>query len=76
LEIPAETKIDRLYVINRGLINFGSGIGFVEGGNSGEGLMRFYMDILNFLIREDARREPTPYIDYAGKMTKDWVKFK
>jgi hypothetical protein len=78
-EITIEANvIDRLYVVNRGLINFQPDyhIGLIENGNSGKALIRFYMDILNFVIREDARRPLVPYIDYAGRNTKDWIKLE
>ena len=73
LKIP-KSVLNRLYVANRGLINLDSNHGFSEEHDSGKGLMRFYMHILNFLIRENRRREPAPYIDYAGRLTKGWVK--
>ena len=38
----------------------------------GTALMQFYMHILNFLARENDRRESVPYLEYAGRMTEGW----
>ena len=66
--------LDRLYVANRGLINPSAGLGITEEPNSGVALMNFYMHSLNFLIRENKRRESAPYVDYAGRLTEGWTK--
>ncbi|MBU3967181.1 MAG: hypothetical protein KKG76_07400 [Euryarchaeota archaeon] len=65
--------IDRIYVANRGIINPVSKNGVIED-DDGIGLMNFYMNILNFLLRENARRNPAPIIDYGGKLTQGWIK--
>jgi hypothetical protein len=68
--------VSRIYVANRGLINLPEGIGHIEQKNEGTGLMRFYMHVLNFLSRENDRREPVPYIEYAGRMARGWQSLK
>lgn len=68
--------INRLYVANRGLIYPDKGSGIVEEKGSGEALMYFYMHILNFLSRENGRRKPTPYSEYAGDTADVWIKLK
>lgn len=65
--------IDRIYVKNRGIINPVSENGAIEN-DDGIGLMHFYMNILNFLLRENARRDPAPIIDYGGTLTQGWMK--
>jgi len=66
--------IDRLYVPNRGMINLPFSSGLEEPDESGKALIHFYMHILNFLQRENGRREDTPYLTYAGRLTKGWKK--
>jgi hypothetical protein len=63
--------IDRIYVANRGLINTAGRRGITELPDEGTALMQFYMHILNFLGRENDRRESVPYLDYAG-LTPGW----
>lgn len=71
LSIPVSV-VSRIYVANRGLINPSESRGLTEEKNEGTALMQFYMHILNFLSRENDRRKPVPYIEYAGRMTKGW----
>ena len=71
LSLPT-SLIDRIYVANRGLINLPEEKASVEGPTQGTALMLFYMHILNFLSRENQRRKPVPYIEYAGRMTGGW----
>ena len=66
------TLIDRVYVADRGMINVAWQNGVEEAPGEGTALMQFYMHILNFLSRENARRDPVPYLEYAGKMTGGW----
>ena len=73
LGVPNST-LDRLYVANRGLIYPYAERGITEEPNSGGALMNFYMHILNFLIRENRRRDSAPYVDYAGRLTEGWTK--
>ena len=75
LGIPLQV-VDRVYVPNRGLLDIGGEKGFEEKGNSGAGLLQFYMHMLNFLIRENGRRESVPYLEYAGRMAGGWKSFR
>jgi hypothetical protein len=68
--------IDRIYVPNYGLINPAFDVGLPESKDSGDALLHFYMNTLNFLFRENARRDPVPYLNYAGRLTKGWTKLK
>jgi hypothetical protein len=67
-----QALIDRIYVLNRGLINTTGKTGVTEQPYEGTALMQFYMHILNFLARENDRRESVPYLEYAGRMTGGW----
>lgn len=64
--------VERVYVANRGLINLSNHTGVTEEHGQGTALMQFYMHVLNFLSRENDRRKPVPYIEYAGKMNRGW----
>ena len=65
--------IDRVYVANRGFLNVPSGLGVPETTPGGLALLHFYMDILNFVVRENGRRPAAEYTSYAGRMTKEIV---
>lgn len=65
------TLIDRIFVLNRGLINASASVGR-ESDDSAETFLHFYMNLLNYLERENTRRKAVPYIDYAGKLSKGW----
>jgi len=76
-EVAKETKtdinsIDRIYVVNKGLINPLLEKGVNE--NDGEilTLMYFFSHILNFAIRENNRRKPVPYELYSGRQSEGW----
>jgi hypothetical protein len=45
-----------------------------ESEDNAECLLHFYMHILNFVQRENNRRQTVPYLDYAGKLSKGWKK--
>jgi hypothetical protein len=77
ISIAAEERIDpnlidRIYVANRGLLNIPHNHGLAETGDDGRALLNFYMHVLNFITRENKRRDPVDYIVYAGRMTKGW----
>jgi hypothetical protein len=74
LNIPLSV-IDRVYVLSRGLLISDERSGLEETEMPGSGLLQYYMHILNFLMRENGRRDDVPYLDYAGRMTKGWQKF-
>ncbi len=65
------TSIDRIFVLNKGLINPSDLVG-KESEDDAETFLYFYMNLLNFLQRENSRRDTVPYLDYAGKMTNGW----
>jgi hypothetical protein len=71
LNIPLGA-IDQVYVLSRGLFIPDAGRIFDETEMPGSGLLQYYMHILNFLMRENGRRDDVPYLDYAGRMTKGW----
>lgn len=75
LNIPLSV-VDRVYVLNRGLLIPDEGKGFEENQLPGSGLLQFYMHTLNFLMRENGRRETVPYLDYAGRMATGWKAFR
>jgi hypothetical protein len=68
--------VDRVYVANRGLLDVGGERGFEENGTTGSGLLQFYMHMLGFLLRENGRRDPAPYLEYAGRMVGGWKSFR
>jgi len=75
-KVAAEEKIDtklidRIFVLNRGLINLPHSIGKSSNDNS-ETFLYFYMNLLNFLERENGRRKSVNYQDYSGSMKKGW----
>lgn len=67
------TLLDRLYVLNKGFINTAFSTG-IESDDNADTFLHFYMNLLNFLERENSRRKIVPYLDYAGKLTNGWVK--
>ncbi len=71
LKLPV-TLIDRIYVVGRGLIQVHDKRGLVESTPPGRGFMFFYMHLLGFVLRENRRRNPVPYLDYAGHTGKGW----
>jgi hypothetical protein len=71
----SKSAIDRVYVLNRGLVIPGEGMGLDESEIPGSGLLQFFMHVLNFLMRENGRRGDVPYLDYAGRMSRGWQRF-
>jgi len=57
--------IYRIYVINKGLIMTEAKEGIIENENSGKALMFLYLHIFGFLLKENRRRKPAPYLIYA-----------
>ena len=64
--------IDRIYVANKGLLMPGEGKGMCDQPDDAAGLLYFYMHTYNFLVRENSRRDPSPYLEYAGRMARGW----
>jgi len=71
LGIPSNV-INRIYVVNRGLYNLVDEKGIKETPKTGTSLVHLYMHTLNFLVRENDRRPPSPYVDYAGRLSTGW----
>lgn len=67
------TLIDRIIVLDRGIINLAKSMGKISDDNSTI-FMYFYMHLLNFIQRENSRRQNTPFLDYSGSMSERWVK--
>jgi len=68
--------IDRIYVVDRGLIMLEKGSGLTETVGSGEALMHFFLHAMNFCLREDGRRPPSDYENYAKTKTRQWKHLK
>ncbi|MGM8937821.1 DUF6602 domain-containing protein [Psychrobacter glaciei] len=64
--------IDRIFVMNKGLINPPSERGINEKNGEVLTFMYFISHILNFAIRENERRKPVPYERYSGRESKCW----
>ena len=60
-------------MFNKGLLNPTYAIG-KESKDNADMFLRFYMDLMNYLQRENARRQVVPYLEYAGRMYKNWIK--
>jgi hypothetical protein len=67
------TLLDRVIVLNKGLINPTYSIA-KESTDNADMFLHYYIDLLNFLQRENTRRQTVPYLDYAGKLSKNWIK--
>lgn len=67
------TLLDRVIVLNKGLINPTYSIA-KESTDNANMFLHYYIDLLNYLQRENTRRQTVPYLDYAGKLSKDWIK--
>ncbi len=67
------TVIDRIFVLDRGLINV-TDAKANESKDKNEVFLHFLMNMLNYIQRENARRQTTSYIDYAGKLSTGWIK--
>jgi hypothetical protein len=69
-------ELDRIYVAGRGMLHPAEAYAIFERGehaDAGNALMAFTVHIYNFLERENRRREPAPYMHYAGKLEKGFV---
>ena len=67
------TLLDRVIVLNKGLINPTYSIA-KESSDNADMFLHYYIDLLNYLQRENKRRQTVPYLEYAGKLSKDWIK--
>lgn len=65
--------LDRVIVLNKGLINPTYSVG-KESKDNADTFLHYYMDLLNYLARENQRRQTVPYLEYAGRMSRGWMK--
>jgi len=65
--------LDRVVVLNRGFLNPTYSIA-KESIDNGGIFLNLYIDLLNYLQRENTRRQNVPYLEYAGSMSKGWIK--
>jgi len=77
MKVAKETKtdinnIDRIYVANKGIMNPIEGQGVNEKNSEVICLMYFFNHILNFIFRENNRRETVPYELYFGRQSQGW----
>lgn len=72
-EVIESTLIDQIFVLNKGLINVAHSIGKGSDNNT-ETFLYFYMNLVNFLERENGRRKTVPYLEYAGNVTRGYKK--
>ncbi|MFC7472736.1 DUF6602 domain-containing protein [Dankookia sp. GCM10030260] len=68
-----EHLVDMVYVLNRGILNIPAKLCRLED-ESGGAISSFYYSILNFVMRESARRDPAPYDRYTTHNPNSWVK--
>jgi hypothetical protein len=72
-KIPLDT-IDRLVVLNRGIINPAGGMGKTEEDDDGSVFLEFFFHVVNFLRRESGRRPPVDWQVYTERYAKGWKK--
>lgn len=68
----SDHRIDAVYVLERGLVNFNYRKYRAEDAEGGA-IMIFYFTILNFILREADRRRPTPYHRYVTHNVNSWA---
>ena len=68
-----QALLDRVIVLNKGIINPTYLIA-KESKDNADMFLHFYMDLINYLQRENSRRKTVPYLEYAGRMSNDWIK--
>ncbi|MGA7732129.1 MAG: DUF6602 domain-containing protein [Chloroflexia bacterium] len=64
--------IDRILVLDRGLINPVFKVGKNAGSNGSDVLHNWFIELVNFLTRENARRIPVDWQSYASRTTSGW----
>lgn len=69
---PADSAIDLVYVLKRGLIDTRSRSFIPEDEQTGQALVAFWFAIYNFVDRENRRRERAPYFNYASDLNRFW----
>lgn len=70
-EVGSEHLVDAIYILGRGFINFNQRKARPED-DQGGAITSFYFSLLNFVMREAARRQTTPYHRYVTHGAKSW----
>jgi|HubBroStandDraft_6_1064221.scaffolds.fasta_scaffold03484_6 hypothetical protein len=65
-------SVDRLFVLDRGIINPQKPAGKWETGSASSVFLESYLHIVNFLGRESARRKPVDWQMYAARSATGW----
>jgi hypothetical protein len=65
--------VDRLIVLDRGMINPGAAVGKWESSSDETVFLESYLHIVNFLNRESRRRPPFDWQIYGPQSTKGWI---
>jgi hypothetical protein len=66
--------IERIIVLNRGIINTASKTGLVTDENENTILRQWFIHLVNFLMRENNRRPPVDWLSYTYRVEKGWQK--
>jgi hypothetical protein len=66
--------IDRIIVLNKGIINTISKVGLTTSGNGEDILRQWFVHLVNFLMRENNRRLPTDWLSYTYRVEAGWQK--
>lgn len=69
-------SVDRLFVLDRGIINPQKGAGKWETGEAGSVFLESYLHIVNFLGRESERRAPVDWQIYGPRTSPGWKALK
>ncbi len=64
--------VDRLFILDRGIINPQKRAGKWETGNADSVFLESYLHIVNFLGRESERRKPVDWQMYGPRSTRGW----
>ncbi len=64
--------VDRLFILDRGIINPQKRAGKWEAGNADSVFLESYLHVVNFLARESDRRKPVDWQMYGPKSASDW----
>lgn len=80
-EVSAEKKIaldviDRVVVLNRGMVNPMSGVGKTQNSEEDIVFLDFFFHVVNFLRREAGRRPPIDWQAYTERYAHGWQKIK
>jgi hypothetical protein len=68
----ASDCVDRLFILDRGIINPQKRAGKWEAGNADSVFLESYLHVVNFLARESDRRKPVDWQMYGPETASDW----